>query len=100
MSGDLHRRKVCESGGMAMQRSVWRRSYRRGVAVASDRGGDATLRHGWSDGKVGQHFMARCTHGSAVGAHGARWRWSSDAWAPTQKAETDWWDPAAELFLC
>jgi hypothetical protein len=37
--------------------------------------------------------------GSAAAAHGARWRWSSNTWAPTQTIDTDRWDPAAELFL-
>jgi hypothetical protein len=37
--------------------------------------------------------------GSTAAAHDSRWRWSSDAWAPAQKAETDRWDPTVELFL-
>jgi hypothetical protein len=40
-----------------------------------------------------------CARGSAAAPHDAKRRWSSDAWAPMRKAETNRWDPMAEIFL-
>jgi hypothetical protein len=73
--------------------AVWRAQTR---AVGS--GGaalDQAVGAGWSVGAL-RRGRAR---GSAAVAHGARWRQSSDAYAPVRKAETDRWDPATELFL-
>jgi hypothetical protein len=66
--------------------AVWRA---RTLAIGSG----VRLRTDCRDGRPVSALWRRRTRGSAAVAHGASWRKSTDAWAPTQKAETDRWDP-------
>jgi hypothetical protein len=72
---------------------AWR-TQTRGV-----RSGGAALDRAIGTGRLVSAFWCGRARGSAAAAHGTRWRRSSDTWAPSRKAETDRWDPAAELFL-
>jgi hypothetical protein len=70
----------------ARQLTAWRRSYRRGVAVALDGGGFAQRRRRvtrtqWSDGMGGWRLY------SVGAACGTRRRWGSDAWAPAREGD-------------
>jgi hypothetical protein len=56
-------------------------------------GSGVRLRTGCRDGRPVSALWHRRTRGSAAAAHGASRRQSTNAWAPTQKAETDRWDP-------
>jgi hypothetical protein len=63
------------------------------------RSGGAALDRAVETGRPVSALWRGRVRGSAAAARGTRWRWSSDTWAPARKAETDRWDPAAELFL-